>query len=223
MNMIRTAAVELAAIPAIAYKQKLTSGGAGIKIIRLDQAADAVATLDRRTGEAVPYGKADPELFPPEAFEEAMELTTGLPYSSRRHINVSIQADPEDNAQEEPAQAAESAKAAPGRDMSGSDEYKAITERYCDEMGRMNYALMNKDFIQFASRSKTVANMVGEHALTDDIVIFVVQNRAAHIAGKKDSLDPQGAAALIETLDELDPRSVFKELKRYLNRLQAAR
>ena len=218
--LVRTKSVELTVIPAIAYKQKLTSGGAGIKIIRLDQAADAVATLDRRTGEPVAYGKIDAQLFPAEAFEEAIELTAGLPYSSRRHINVSVR---EEQEAEEPAPAPDAAGVAPSRDMSGTDEYKAIVERYCDEKGRMNYTLMNKDFIQFASRSKTVADMVGEHALTDDIVIYVVQNRAAYIAGKRDSLDAQGAAALIETLDELDPRSVFKELKRYLNRLQAAR
>ena len=56
MNIIRTTAVELAAIPAIAYKQKLSAGGAGIKIFRLDTDASAVFSIDRRTGEAVPYG-----------------------------------------------------------------------------------------------------------------------------------------------------------------------
>jgi hypothetical protein len=42
MNIIRTTAVELSLIPAIAYKQKLASGGAGIKLFRLDQDATAV-------------------------------------------------------------------------------------------------------------------------------------------------------------------------------------
>ena len=217
--LVRTNAVELTTIPAIAYKQKLTSGGAGIKIIRLDLAAEAVATLDRRTGEPVPYGTVDADLFPPEAFDEAIEMTAGMPYASRRNINISVQAETEAEASPEPAQEAD----APGRDMSETDEYKAIVERYCDERGRLNHTLMNKDFIQFASRSKTVADMVGEHAQTDDIVIHIVQNRAAYIAGKRDSLDPKEAAALIETLDEMDPRSAFKELKRYLNRLHAAR
>ncbi|MCL2461667.1 MAG: hypothetical protein FWF44_03310 [Defluviitaleaceae bacterium] len=212
--IVRTKTVELSAIPAIAYKQKLTSGGAGLKIIRLDQAAEAVATLDKRTGDAVPYGAHDAALFPPEAFEEAMELTMGMPYSSRRNINVSVQAESE--AEPAPEEAAV-------KDMSGSDEYKAIVERYCDEQGKMNFTLMNKDFIQFASRSKTVADMVGARALTDDIVVFIVQSRAAYIAGKKESLTPQDAAALIETLDELETRSVFKELKRYLNRLLAVK
>ncbi|MCL2351262.1 MAG: hypothetical protein FWC55_01890 [Firmicutes bacterium] len=215
---VRTKSVELSSIPAIAYKQKLPSGGAGIRIIRLDRAAEAVAALDRRTGDAVPSGKADGALFPAEAFEEAVELTAGLPYAARRGINISVRAEAEP--EPEPAPAPESA-GAPGRDMSESDEYKAIAERYCDENGKMNYALMNKDFIRFAARSKTVADMVAERALTDDIVIFVVRSRAAHIAGKNDSLGPAETAALIETLDELDPRSVFKELKRYINRLLA--
>ena len=78
MNIIRTQAVELGTIPAITYKQKLASGGSGLRILRLDQSATAIVTIDRRTGEAAPYGKIDAKLFPDEAIDEAMELTSGL-------------------------------------------------------------------------------------------------------------------------------------------------
>jgi hypothetical protein len=105
--------------------------------------------------------------------------------------------------------------------MADSDEYMAIVERYSDEKGKLNYQLMNKDFIQFASKSKTVSKMIGERATTDEILIFVVKSRAALVAGKRDSLDDELAAALIETLDEIDPRSAFKELKAYINRMLA--
>ena len=54
MNIIRTKAVELSTIPAIAYKQKLCSGGAGVKILRLDRDSAAVLTLDKKTGGGVP-------------------------------------------------------------------------------------------------------------------------------------------------------------------------
>ena len=103
MNIIRTKAVELSAIPAIAYKQKLASGGAGIKIMRLDTDASAVATVDKRTAEAVYYGVVDESLFPYEAFEEALELTGGLPYSARGKIKfvATDKSEPEDITEEE--------------------------------------------------------------------------------------------------------------------------
>ena len=151
MNIVRTKTVELSVIPAIAYKQRLTAGGAGIKILRLDVEATAAATLDKGTGEAVPYGKIDEELFPTEAFEEAIELTSGMPYSGRRNIKIDVSKYVEKT--EEP-------EAEETVDITESDEYKAIIERYTDEKGKLNYALMNKDFIQFASKSKTVADMV---------------------------------------------------------------
>lgn len=73
MKIVRTKSVELTLIPAIAYKQRLTSGGSGIKILRLDTEATAAATIDKSIGEPVPYGKIDEILFPIEAFEEAIE------------------------------------------------------------------------------------------------------------------------------------------------------
>jgi len=105
--------------------------------------------------------------------------------------------------------------------MLDSDEYKAIIDRYMDEKGKLNYKLLNKDFIQFASKSKSVSKMIGERARTEDILTFVVKSRAALVAGKKNSLDDELATALIETLDEIDPRSAFKELKAYINRMLA--
>lgn len=215
MNIIRTKAVELSCIPAIAYKQKLQAGGAGIKIMRLDSDASAVGTLDRRTGEIVPYGKIDDVLFPIEAFDEALELVKGIPYLSRGNIvlNTFEQKEEEDVLVEE----------TPKIDMVGSDEYKAIIERYSDEKGKLNYALMNKNFIQFTAKSKTVSEMVSDKAEADEILVFVIKNRAAFIANKKESLDDASVSALIETLDEIDPRSAFKELKAHINKLIARR
>ena len=219
MPILRTKAVELSVIPAIAYKQKLPSGGAGVKLLRLDSDLSAVSTLDKRTGEALPYGKFDEKLFPSEAFDEAIELTSGLPYSSRGNICLTIKK--QDDEIEETEQLTE--ETAESFNMVESDEYISIVERYSDEKGKLNYALMNKDFIQFTSKSKVVADMVANKAHTDDILLFVIKSRAAFIANKKDSLDEKEVKALIDTLNEIDPRSAFKELKNHINRLLARR
>ena len=210
MNIIRTAAVELSAIPAIAYKQKLKSGGAGVKLIRLDCEASAVATIEKRDAQPTYFGPVDESLFPYEAFVEAIELTVGLPFSARGKIslNVSCPAEAEDMVEEE----------TPKSDMTLSEEYAAIAERYSDEKGRMNYQLMNRDFMSFASKSKIVSEMIGRRELTDDILVHIIKNRAAYIAGKKESLEDGDVKALIEVLDEINPRSAFKELKAYINR-----
>lgn len=106
-------------------------------------------------------------------------------------------------------------------DMVDSEEYAAIVDRYTDEKGRINYKLMNKDFIQFAAKSKLVADMVADNALEDDILVHIVKNRAGYLAGKKESLSDDETRALIETLDEIDPRGSFKELKNHIRRLLA--
>jgi len=214
MNIIRTKAVELASIPAIAYKQKLHSGGAGVKILRLDQDAAAVLTIDRRTGEGVPYGIIIGELFPQKAIKEAFELTAGLPYSARGKITVT----PVETKAEAVAEDVEENVTAE-TDMVESDEYKAIVKAYTNEKDKLDYQRMNKDFIQFASKSKTVEKMVGEKVKIEDILLFVIKSRATFLSGKKESLTDQEVAALIETLDEINLRSAFKELNAHLRKM----
>ena len=213
MNIIRTSAVELATIPAIAYKQKLASGGAGIKILRTDGNQTAVCTIDKRTGELLPYRDFDGELFPVEAFDEAFDLTRSLPYSARGNIKIVPMPVEADDVQED----------APieQTDMTLSSEYQAIVHRYSDEKGKLNFALMNKDFIQFAAKSKTVADMLADHASTDEILVFIVKSRATVLAKAQESLDDSLIELLIESLDEIETRSAFKELKAHIKRMQA--
>jgi len=212
MNIIRTQAMELSSIPAIAYKQKLAAGGSGLKLQRLDLEAAAVFTIDRRTAEAVPYGPYDMELFPEEAVQEALDLTLGLPYSARGKIfvkgNASLAAETEDVTEDQEEAV----------DMVDSDEYQAIVLRYSDERGRLNYALMNKDFIQFAAKSKVAGEMLAGNSAEDAILVFIVKSRATFLSGKKESLSDAQVAALIESLDEIDPRSAFKELRAWIRR-----
>ncbi|MDR0468653.1 MAG: hypothetical protein LBH09_01615 [Peptococcaceae bacterium] len=219
-NIIRTTAVELSIIPALAYKQKLASGGAGIKIHRLDKDESAVFAIDRRTGEANPPVKVDADLFPEEAVLEAMELTSGQPYTARGKLRIYYTEeilDNEEDDDEEDVEETETEKT----DMVESVEYKAFIDRYTNEKGKLNYTLMNKDFIQFASKSKIIGNMVAEKTEVDQVIHYIINNRAAFLAGKKENLSDQETAALIETLDEIDPRSAFKELGAYIKRLLA--
>lgn len=214
MNIIRTSAVELSTIPAIAYKQKLASGGSGLKLLRLDQDTSAVFTMDKRGGLPVPYGKVDISLFPEAAVDEAVDMTNGLPFSSRGKIQVSVfeeRKDVEDVTEQE----------VDAIDMVDSEEYAAIVDRYTDEKGKMDYSLLNKDFIQFTARSKLAADMVSNHSPEEDILSHIVKNRAGYLANKKESLSDEETAALIETLDEIDPRGAFKEVKAYIRRLLA--
>jgi len=176
------------------------------------------------------FPKIDESLFPAEAFDEALELVAGLPYSARGKLAFRIQteAEPEDVVDEagkesEEGAAPPSAPTSQQHDMTHSAEYRAIVERYADQNGKLNYALMNKDFIQFAAKSKVVASMVAERRQNEEILLFVIKSRAALIAGKRDSLDDTAAASLIATLDEIDPRSAFKELKAHINRMLARR
>ena len=217
MNIIRTTAIELATIPAIAYKQKLASGGAGIKLFRLDKDATAVFSIDKRTGDAIPFGSYDDALFPDEAVLEALELTVGLPYTARGKLKITVFDDADDSDADKAEDVEESEKEKV--DMVDSEEYRALTWRFAAEGGKINYVLMNKDFIQFASKSKVVTGMIQEKASVDDIVLYVVKSRAADLSGKKNSLSDEEANALIETLDEIDPRSAFKELKAHVKRL----
>ena len=214
INIIRTPAVELTSIPAIVYKQKLASGGAGIKLFRLDTDASAVVTIDRRTGEGVPRGVFDTKLFPEEAVSEAIYLTSGMAYSARGKIKVTIQAETKEV---DDVDETESEKI----DMVGSAEYSALIERYSDENGKLNYPLMNKDFIQFASKSKIVNEMVQENATSDELLRYILKNRAGFVAGSKETLSDAQTDALLETLDEIDPRSAFKELTQHLRRMLA--
>jgi hypothetical protein len=161
-----------------------------------------------------PYGIVDEAFFPMEAFDEAFELTISLPYSARGNIALLVleEAQPDDVSEQAPAEQV---------DMTLSPEYQAIVERYSDEKGKLNYTLMNKDFIQFAARSKVVADMVGAGASQEDILVAILRSRATEISRQKESLDDNSIKLLIETLDEIDPRSAFKELKAYINRLLA--
>jgi hypothetical protein len=75
--------------------------------------------------------------------------------------------------------------------------------------------------MQFAAKSKKVSEMLGERLSVDEIMIFIVKSRATVIAGKRKSLEDAEVAVLIETLDEINPRSAFKETRSWIKKQMA--
>ena len=215
MNIIRTKVVELSILPAVAYKLKLKTGGSGIKMHRTDKDASAFAEVDKRSGGIVVQGSTvDFSQFPEEAFDEAIEMLAGLPYSARGKVKIMI----DDNVEDIEVKESEVANVTAAC-MVASDEFAAIVDRYSDESGRLNYTLMNKQFIQFAASSKVVSELVTKKAPESEILLFVLKNRAAFLAGKREHISDEEAVALREALDEINPRSAFKELSQHLRRM----
>jgi len=221
MNIIRSKVVELNTIPAIAYKVKLKQGGSGIKFHRTDRDDSAFAEIDKRTGEAKLDPRAIADIFPVEALDEAIEELLGLPYSARGKVKITPTEAVEEGEIEVPEGEAPGTHADAMANAVDSDEFIAIVGMYSDVNGKMNYQLMNKQFIQFAARNKTVTDMVGKKESVDDILLHIIKNRAAFLAGKRDNLPDNEALALIEAIEEIDPRSAFKELKLHIRKLLA--
>ena len=214
MNIIRTKVVELSILPAVAYKLKLKTGGSGIKLHRTDRDAAAFAEVDKRTGGIVQGSDVDFSVFPEEAFDEAIEMLAGLPYSARGKVKIMIDEDVAENEVKESEVLNVTAAC-----MVASDEFAAIVDRYSDEGGKLNYTLMNKQFIQFAASSKVVGELVAKRVHENEILLFVLKNRGAFLAGKREHINDEEAAALREALDEINPRSAFKELSQHIRRM----
>ena len=221
MNIIRSKVVELNCIPAIAYKIKLKDGGSGIKIHRTDRNETAFAELSKETGQAIYNARVNVKFFPPEAFEEAVELLVGQAYSGRGKVHIVASEKADDNEIEVPEHEAPGTHEDACANAVDSDEFKAIIDHYSDASGKMNYKLMNKQFIQFAARSKAVTDMVANRASEKDILLHIVKNRAAHLAEKREFLPDEEALALIDAIEDIDHRGAFKDLKLHIRKMSA--
>lgn len=209
--MIRTEAVKLTKINALAYKQKLGAGGAGLTIITPDE--KAVLTINKRDGMCVPYGTGafNSETFTAEVIREAMEATRSLSFSRKGKI---AKVYPDSHCDETPVeQETEDEKA--DIDVMASAEYKAFIEQYTDKTGKFSYQLMNKDLIQFAAKSSVVKTMLAEKADVGNIERYVVKSRTAELARNK-GMDDDMLTAFIDTLDSMNTRSAFTDLRKHL-------
>ena len=204
--------VELSTIEAVAYRRKLRGGKSGVVVMRYDSAQPGLATMNKGTGEPDLAANVPTDLFPVEAFREALELTSGMPYSRRGAVKLSGQS-------EEPADAEETAEELATVD---SAEYAAVVAAYTNRKGELSYDLLNKEYIQFAKSSKVVADMVADKASVEDIRDHVAKVKFEAVTGNK-SLTIEQVRRIIEMLDEVSPKHVFKEFNDEIRKLLARR
>lgn len=198
--MIRTNIVTLTVIPAVAYRQKLTSGGSGIVIMRPEVKQPGIASISRTSGEAIVNSQTDQKKFPPEAFREAMALTAGMPYRNQKsvRVNEAMVAIPDEEVLEEKTELNEAA-------------YQKLLERYTDKNGKLSYDLINKEFIQFAHSSPIVREMIGSHLKAEVIRNYIVTNRIRNIC-EDESLSDEEISLMADLLDEASPKGIFRQL-----------
>jgi hypothetical protein len=207
--MIRTSTVKLSKLPGLAYKQKLTSGGAGLAIITPDDRA--AYTINKRDGRAVPYGPVDESVFTNAVIDEALELTRGLPY--RKHGKVTTVY--EDIHCDETPVELETEDDKISIDVISSIEYENFIVAYTDKIGKFSYQLMNRDLMKFANNSSVVKSMIENKDKDDMITRYIIRSKAVKLAGTK-SMDDEFLTAFIETFDSMDTRSAFRELNAHI-------
>ena len=201
--MLRTKAVKLTVIPAMAFRVKLP-GGPSITIQRSDYQQPGIASISRTSGEAIPAANINTKMFPPEAFKEAIELTNGLPYNRTKEkrqkgIKVTKEMTKEEKEIVEEEIAIDTA------------EYQKIVDKYSDKKGKLSYDLINKDFIKFAKSSSVVRDLAEEGATAKKIHNYIVVNKIRNITDNHDLSDKE-VKALVGLLDEVYPKGIFKDL-----------
>ena len=210
--MIRTNVVSLSSIKGVAYRQKLLSGGSGIVILREDSAQPGIASISKTSGDAIPAANNPKKLYPKEAFQEAIALTAGLPY--KKQGSVRLKGLP---VVEEPV----SVEAAEEEAVVDSAEYQKIVDKYTDKDGKLSYDLLNKDMIKFAHSSSIVRKMIEEGESVEAIRLYSVGSKFRGITGNPSLSDAQ-VLKMVELLDEVSPKGVFKEFNDELRKMKAA-
>ena len=205
--MIRTNIVNLSVISGIAYRKKLKTGGSGIVIYREGSKQPGIASISKTSGEAIPADNTPKKLFPPEAFNEAISLTSGMPY--RRLGSVQFKGiDIEEPKEEETL---------PEEAIIDSAEYQKIIDRYTDKTGKLSYTLLNKDMIKVAHSSSIVRKMIEDGAKTKEIADYVVGAKFRTITGNDKLTDAQ-VKKMLDRLDEVSPKGVLKEFNAEIRR-----
>ena len=207
--MIRTDAVKLTTIKAVAYRQKQADGDVGIVIIRPDQKQPGIAAINKKTGEPVPTANTNTARFPVEAFQEAFKLTAGMQLRRQGSLKVTKSM----FASEKPAKEPEVISM-------NEAAYAAILNHYTDKNGKLSYDTINKEMIRFAHSSSIVRNMIAENKSLSQISEYIVFNKFRNIADNQD-LSEGELKLIIEALNEADPKGVFKELNEEIKKLLA--
>ncbi|QVL54639.1 MAG: hypothetical protein KFB97_16080 [Cyanobium sp. M30B3] len=207
--MIRTVLVELSSLEAVAYRQKLGTGKSGVVILRYDTAQPGLALLNRHSGEPDIAAHTPRELFPPEAFREALALTSGMPYARRGRVKLGEP--PAAMAGDQAAEGPTDAEPSP-EDLGTvcSADYAAIVKAYTNKKGELSYDLLNKALIKGAHANPFVAEMRQAGASLEEIRDHVVKANFEAVSGNR-SLSQSDAQRIVAMLDEVSPRSVLGE------------
>ena len=207
--MIRTNVVALTSVPGVAFRQKLSSGGSGIVILREGCQQPGIASISKTSGEAIPAKNNPKKMYPKEAFQEAIALTSGLPYKKQGSVRLQEKK----LSYEAPAEA----EAVEEEVIVDSEDYRKIVDRYTDKNGKLSYPLLNKDMIQFAHRSSIVRKMQAEGESVDSIRLYITGTKFRNITGDPGLTDAQ-VLVITELLDEVSPKGVFKDLNSELRK-----
>ncbi|MBO4919479.1 MAG: hypothetical protein J5365_04920 [Erysipelotrichaceae bacterium] len=203
--MLRTKAVKLTVIPAMAYRVK-SPKGINITVQRADKEQPGIASISKTSGEAVPTSNTDLKAYPMKAFKEAIELTNGLPYKNQKGVKVT-----KEMVTEKKEKVKEEVIVDP-------KDYQMILDKYMDKNGKFSYDLINKDFIKFAKTSKVVGDLIGEGATVAKVRNYIVSTKFRNITGNHNLSDKQ-IKKMVEMLDENYPKGVFKDLNSELRKL----
>lgn len=198
--MIRTNIVYLTCIEAIAFRQKLVDGGSGITVLRSDTKQPGIASISTKTGEPIPSKNTNTKLYPLEAFQEAMTLTTGMPYKKQGSVKYTP----------EMVEVVEE-EVVPEEVIINEDEYQMIVDTYLDKNGKLSYDLLNKEMIKFLKSSKVVQDMIAERKSAASIRNYIISNKFKNITGN-DDLTSKELKEMVDRLDAMYPKGVFKEL-----------
>ena len=157
------------------------------------------------------FGRSYHQLFPEEAFKEAMRLTLGLPYRKTTPVKVTEDMIVKEIKEEEPE---------PEIKLN-EEAYQAIVARYTDKSGHLSYDLINKEMIRFAKSSSIVRGMIQEGKKASVIRNYIVSNKFRNIADN-DDLTNADIKLIVEMLDEVSPKGVFKELDAEIRKMLGA-
>lgn len=217
--LVRTPLVELSLIEGVAYRQKLRGGQTGVVILRHDSSQPGLALLNHRTGEPDLAAHLPRELFTTEAFVEALELTSGLPYSCRGPVR-SFGHPPSTPADPEGAHAAEELQCSPPDALAtvSSHDYAAVVQAYTSRKGELSYELLNKALIQAAHSNPFVATMIKENASLEQIRDHVVKANFEAVTGNR-GLAAADVKRIVDLLEEVSPKSALRGLSDELRRM----
>ena len=203
--MLRTKAVKLTVIPAMAFRIKQPDGPS-ITIQRADYEAAGIASISRTSGEAIPSKNTNMKMYPAEAFKEAVEKTNGLPYKRGKGMKVT-----KEMVKEEKVKPVEEV-------IIDSEEYQKVVDHYSDKNGRLSYDLLNKDFIKFAKSSSIVRKMIEEGTTVAKLRNYISSHKIRNITGN-DKLSDKQVKAMVDLLDEAYVKGIFKDLNEELKKM----